>query len=82
MVNLAMKNPTIKSMKKAEVSEESIVFVGSNGYSKQEWVNFKQFFEDEFSLLLYLDKHFFFILPKQLLSNEQVSFIKSKIQND
>lgn len=82
MVNLAMKNPTISNMKKAELTENEIVFIGSNGYSKQEWGFFKQMFIDEFSLLLYLDKHFFFIIPISALSQEQLSFIQSKIKHD
>jgi hypothetical protein len=79
LVNLAMKNPTIRDMRKIELKDKYIRFSGEKGYSEQEWPNFKEIHEDNQSILLYLSKHNFFILPKRYFNREAVIFIKQKV---
>lgn len=79
MVNLAMKNPTIKDMRKVELKESHIRFSGEKGYSEQEWSNFIEIHADEFSTLLYLSKHNFFILPSRCFDETASRFIQDKI---
>jgi hypothetical protein len=74
-----MKNPTIRDMRKIELKDKYIRFSGEKGYSEQEWPNFKEIHEDNQSILLYLSKHNFFILPKRYFNREAVIFIKQKV---
>lgn len=80
MVNLAMKNPTIKDMRKIKLTEEHIRFEGEKGYSEQLWGNFKEFYHNEDALLIYLSKHNFFILPKRSLSEKSLHFALEKLK--
>jgi cation transport ATPase len=81
MVNLAMKNPTIRDMCKIELTEAHIRFSGEKGYSVQEWDKFNEIHSDEFSTLLYLSKHNFFILPSRCLEAMDKSFIEGRIKS-
>ena len=80
MVKLAMKNPTIRDMRKVELLDQHIRFSGEKGYTEQDWQLFKELHEDEFSILLYLSKHNFFILPKRFFDAAEIDFIKTKIK--
>lgn len=81
MVKLAMKNPTIKDMRKIILSKGTIRFEGEKGYSEQEWKNFQEFHENDDAILVYLSKHNFFILPKRNFSKEQISFTLEQLQS-
>jgi hypothetical protein len=81
MVNLALKNPTIKDIRKVELKEAHIRFSGEKGYSEQEWSNFKEIHSDQFSTLLYFSKHNFFILPARCLNETITEFIQEKIKS-
>lgn len=80
MVNLAMKNPTIKDMNSMTLSEATIKFAGEKGESDIPWSAFKDSLEDEYSFLLYLSKQNFFILPKKHFTEDQLSLIRSALQ--
>jgi uncharacterized protein YneF (UPF0154 family) len=82
MVNLAMKNPTIADMGSMEFSLDKIRFSGEKGASEQVWSNFIDLIEDENSLLLYISKQNFFILPKRCFSDEDLNLIRSSMQKD
>lgn len=71
LIKLAMKNPTIKDMKKISFSDKSIRFEGDAGFFEQEWDKFIEAYQDENSILLYLNKHNFFIIPKHVMTKEQ-----------
>ena len=80
MVNLAMKNPTIKDMSSMTIQDDSIKFAGEKGGSEIPWAAFKDTLEDDYSVLLYLSKQNFFILPKKYFNQEQLTIIRSALQ--
>ena len=80
MVNLAMKNPTIKDMSSMTIQDDSIKFAGEKGESEIPWAAFKDILEDDYSVLLYLSKQNFFILPKRHFNQEQLTIIRSALQ--
>lgn len=80
IVNLAMKNPTIKDMNNMTLQRGSIKFAGEKGESEIPWSAFKETLEDDHSVLLYLSKQNFFILPKKYFKREQLDMIYSSLQ--
>lgn len=77
---MAMKNPTIADMASMTISTNQIKFAGEKGFSEQPWTNFKETIEDDDSLLLYLSKQNFFIIPKRYFSKEDVDLIRTSIK--
>ncbi len=82
MVKLAMKNPTIRDMRKIILTEDHIRFEGEKGFAEQKWNNFNEYFDNEDAILLYLTKHNFFILSKRFLSKESEAFILNKLSQN
>lgn len=81
LIKLAMKNPTIKDMKKIGFDDTIIRFEGDEGYFEQELLKFNEVFHDNDSVLLYMSKHNFFIIPKRIINSEQqASLLKNLSQ--
>lgn len=81
MVNMAMKNPTISDMGSMQITNQHITFSGDKGSSEQAWSNFTDILEDDSSVLLYLSKQNFFILPKRCFSEDELNIIRSAISS-
>ena len=79
MVNLAMKNPTIAKMGAMKIAKNHIRFSGDKGYNDQPWSSFIDCIEDNDSMLLYLSKQNFFILPKRCFSPEDLASVRASI---
>lgn len=79
LIKMAMKNPTIKDMKKVAFNDQTIRFEGDGGFFEQEWSKFNEAFEDDKSILMYMSKHNFFIIPKRLMNKEQQASFKKYI---
>ena len=81
LIKMAMKNPTIKDMEKISFSDKIIRFEGQKGFFEQEWTKFDEMHQDEDSILLYMTKHNFFIIPKRVLNQEQKASLAKLVVN-
>jgi len=81
LINMALKNPTIKDMEKLAFTEKNIRFEGKKGFFEQDWDKFEEIHQDEDSTLLYSSKHNFFIIPSRILNDDEKNKLNNILKN-
>ncbi len=71
LVKIAMRNKTIVDIKEITFNNVEITFKGEKGYSTQQWGEFEDIAQDDYTTLFYLSKYNFFIVPMRILDAEQ-----------
>lgn len=80
MVNLALKNPSIKDINSLSFDNVKVRFQGAKGYFEKNWNEFTDLIEDEHSVLLYLTTNNFFIIPKRILAENDKALLLSIVK--